>query len=268
MKKTILALFALAGVTVGDTTTWTMDDLAALATNTTEKATISTEWTYANGNVYSFSEGSYLGGISDSDLLSAVNLSDGTCITIAAWVRAESLSGYQAILGYGAQNDGFVFTLNGSNLLYTSKGVSERGFAPSGLTAGEWGLVAMTFVAGSKSTTTTNAETGQTETTYTTQNGRIHDAVGGHYTRQLGSFAVPDTDSQLFSIGSGNGTSARDSFTGDIAGLTIYTGTTTAVDYNTIKNLLGAAPTMVPEPTTATLSLLALAGLAMRRRRK
>jgi hypothetical protein len=36
----------------------------------------------------------------------------------------------------------------------------------------------------------------------------------------------------------------------------------------TVKEMLAAATPSVPEPTTATLSLLALAGLAARRRRK
>ena len=264
MKKTLIALMALASVAMGDTKTeWTMSELAQAATNS-NKATISEEWVYDGGDVYSFSNGSYLGGISDADLNALFTGTDGTCITIAAWVRVDSLSGYQAIFGYGAQNDGCVFTLHGSNLLYTSKGVNERGAAPSQLEAGEWGIVALTFIQGSKEGI--NAETG--EPTYTPANGRYQDAVGGYYTRQVGSFKTPADADQLFSIGSGNGISSRDSFTGEIAGLTIFSGTTTSVAPSTIIAKLGSAPVQIPEPTTATLSLLALAGLAARRRRK
>ena len=262
MKKTFIALLALSGVVMGSTKTeWTMSELAQAATNN-NKATISEEWVYEGGDVYSFSNQSYLGGISDADLNALFTGTSGTCITIAAWVRVNSLSGYQAIFGYGAQNDGCVFTLNGSNLLYTSKGVDERGSAPSRLAAGEWGLVALTFVQGSKESTND-----QEQTVYTTADGRFQDAVGGYYTRKVGSFKTPATADQLFSIGSGNGTSARDSFTGEIAGLTIFSGTTTQVVPSTIIGKLGSAPVQVPEPATATLSLLALAGLVARRRR-
>ena len=255
---------ALAGVVCAESkTSWTMDELAALATNTGTKAAVSTEWTYGNGNVYTFSNGSYLGGFSDSDLLSSIGLADGTCITIAAWVRAESLSGYQAIFGYGGNGEGLVLTLKNGDFMYISDGVAERGSAPSKLEAGEWGLIAMSFVVGSKATTND-----QGDVSYTTSNGRIHDALGGFYTRQIGSYATPDAADQLFSIGSRNGSSAKDTFTGDIAGLTIFTGGTTGVNYADIQARLGSAPVLVPEPATATLSLLALAGLAVRRRRK
>ncbi len=72
-----------------------------------------------------------------------------------------------------------------------------------------------------------------------------------------------------FAIGSANGnaTSGDENFDGMLSGFKVFTSTGFE-DNSTIAAALGAAPEVVPEPATATLSLLALAGLAVRRRRK
>ena len=75
------------------------------------------------------------------------------------------------------------------------------------------------------------------------------------------------TNADLFAIGSKNSTSNEKAFLGKIGGVVILSSD----GYLTTEQIvtaLGAAPKSIPEPTTATLSLLALAGLAARRRRK
>ena len=63
-------------------------------------------------------------------------------------------------------------------------------------------------------------------------------------------------------IGAWVGATKHGHMTGKVYDLSIYNGAMTALE---VKNLVTGS---VPEPTTATLSLLALAGLAARRRRK
>ena len=62
----------------------------------------------------------------------------------------------------------------------------------------------------------------------------------------------------LFSLGSWAGSSLNGRMTADVYNLAIYNGALSAEE----------VAKLVPEPTTATLSLLALCGLAARRRRK
>lgn len=77
---------------------------------------------------------------------------------------------------------------------------------------------------------------------------------------------------EKFSIGSANGnaTSGTENLNGMLSGFKVFTSEGFETNAS-VYTALGDAPTLLPtapEPTTATLSLLALAGLAARRRRK
>ena len=255
MKKTLVALLALASVASAAelTTIATMDELVAAATwNGASKVDDMSVTTY------SFSDGAYIGGIT----LGAVNsaLQDSSkYITIAAWVNMSDTNGVESIFGYGAQANGFKFCTNGSGLQYTAKGVADKETAGVGLAADTWTLVGISFKGG------TDAAYGAK---YFAGTGN-----GNFYTRELGGFAVPSEADQTFAIGSGNSGNARETFNGQIAGLTIFTSDSVINGVNDVTAIMGTtAPEFVapsvPEPTTATLSLLALAGLAARRRRK
>ncbi len=255
MKKTLVALLALASVAsaVELTTIATMDELVAAATwNGASKVDDMSVTTY------SFSDGAYIGGIT----LDAVNsaLQDSSkYITIAAWVNMTDTNGVESIFGYGAQQSGFKFCTNGAGLQYTAKGVADRDTASVGLDANTWTLVGISFKGGNDAA-----------------NGAKYFAGTGnsnYYTRNLGGFATPGATDQTFAIGSGNSGNARETFNGKIAGLTIFTSDSVISGVNDVTAIMGTtAPEFVtpsvPEPTTATLSLLALAGLAARRRRK
>ncbi len=130
----------------------------------------------------------------------------------------------------------------------------------AGIVADTWTLVGISFKAG------TDAASGAKYIAGT--------ANSNFYTRNLGGFDTPAESDQTFAIGSGNSGDAREVFNGQIAGLTIFTSDSVIGGVNDITAIMGTtAPVMeaeptIPEPTTATLSLLALAGLAARRRRK
>ncbi len=255
MKKTIIALMALASVAsaVELTRIATMDELVAAGTlyDATKVDNMSV-------TTYSFSDGAYIGAIT----LDAVNnaLQDSSkYITIAAWVNMSDTNGVESIFSYGAQQNGFKLCTNGAGLQYTAKGVADKDTANVGLTANTWTLVGISFKGG------TAAADGAKYIAGTANNN--------FYTRNLGGFALPSEADQTFAIGSGNSGNARETFNGQIAGLTIFTSDSVIAGVNDVTAIMGTtAPELltpsVPEPTTATLSLLALAGLAARRRRK
>ena len=234
------------------TTIATMDELVAAATWNGDSKVDDMSVT-----TYSFSDGAYIGGIT----LGAVNsaLQDSSkYITIAAWVNMSDTSGVEAIFGYGAQQNGFKFCTNGAGLQYTAKGVADKETVSAGLTADTWTLVGISFKGG------TAAANGAKYFAGTANNN--------YFTRNLGGFALPSAADQTFAIGSGNSGSARETFNGQIADLTIFTSDSVIGGVNDVTAIMGTtAPEFVtpsvPEPTTATLSLLALAGLAARRRR-
>ncbi len=256
MKKTIIALMALASVAsaVELTTIATMDELVAAAASNT--ATVVDNMSVTT---YSFSDGAYIGGITLADVNSALQDSS-KYITIAAWVNMTDTTGVEAIFGYGAQQNGFKFCTNGAGLQYTAKSVADKQTVSAGLTADTWTLVGISFKGGTEAADGGKYFAGTANSNF--------------FTRNLGGFAVPGEADQTFAIGSGNSGSARETFNGQIAGLTIFTSDSVIGGVNDVTAIMGTtAPELlvtpsVPEPTTATLSLLALAGLAARRRRK
>ena len=230
------------------TTIVTMDELVAAATSNS-----ATKVDYMSVTTYSFSDGAYIGGITLNALNSALQDSS-KYITIAAWVNMSDTNGVEAVFGYGAQQNGFKFCTNGAGLQYTAKGVADKETAGVGLTANTWTLVGISFKGG------TDAADGAK---YFAGTGNSN-----YYTRNLGGFALPSAADQTFAIGSGNSSNARETFNGQIAGLTIFTSDSVISGVNDVTAIMGTtAPVLLPEPATATLSLLALAGLAARRRR-
>lgn len=207
-----------------------------------------------NVTTYSFADGTYIGNITLDKLNTALQDSS-KYITIAAWIKPTDTNGVEAIFGYGAQQNGFKFCTNGAGLQYTAKGVADKDTVNVGLAADTWTLVGISFKGG------TDAANGAK---YFAGTGN-----GNYYTRNLGGFSTPDTTEQTFAIGSGNSGNARETFNGQIADLTIFTSDAVIGGVNDVTAIMGTtAPKLIPEPTTATLSLLALVGLAARRRRK
>lgn len=251
MKKTIIALMALAGAAgaVELTTLVTMDELiAAAGTNTATQVQNMSVTTYEFGN------GTYIGSIT-LDALNTALADSSSYITIAAWIKPTDTNGIESIFGYGAQSDGFKLCINGDNLQYTAKGVLDREKVDPNLPADTWTLVGISFKGG------TDPAKGRYFAGTSNSNFFTRDSLGG--------FAAPAASDQTFAIGSGNSGDARESFNGQIAGLTIFTSSAFIEGVNDVTAIMGTtAPASIPEPTTATLSLLALAGLAARRRRK
>lgn len=249
MKKTLVTILALAGMASATdlTVLVTMDELIeGAATNTATKVEGMSVTTY------DFGDGAYIGGITMEALNTA--LADNTqYITIAAWVKMDDTNGVESIFGYGAQSNGFKFCTSDDGLQYTAKGVADKDIVDVNLTADTWTLVGISFKGGTDAADGAKYFAGTGNTNY--------------YTRNLGGFSAPGATEKTFAIGSGNSGNARETFNGQIAGLTIFTSNAVIEGVDDVTKHMGkTAP--VPEPTTATLSLLALAGLAARRRRK
>lgn len=97
-----------------------MKALADAAGNSNTKATVSTVWksNQTGGAVYEFSNGKYLGAISNTDVVNA--LEGDKYVTIAMWVYGRT-TGNQCVFGYGNVNDGVKFQQNGKSISATKK---------------------------------------------------------------------------------------------------------------------------------------------------
>lgn len=265
MKKTIIMLLAMSGIaSAALDQVASMSDLLYEATLGTGVTDTSAQYTN-NVTVLHFDENNdAVIGITNSDVADIINAKQGY-LTIAAWINPTSIPAAQhgadlPIFSYGPQQSGIKVGLKGetggavASPQETAKWVKDNTitFAQAKISEGEWQFVAFSI-----------ALAGGENSRYLTG-----DDAQLFWSNQDWGVAkdVPEA-AQLFGIGSTWGTAKTNFFVGDIANLTIYHSASAA----TKEDLQAAGITAlkpVPEPTTAALSLLALAGLCARRRRK
>lgn len=187
-----------------------MKALADAAGNSDTKATVSTVWKSddAEGAVYEFSNGKYLGAISNTDVVSA--LEGNKYVTIAMWVYGRT-TGHQCVFGYGNVNDGVKFQQNGKYISATRKGRADiEKWGPDDLLDDEWNLIAF-------------AVAGKTNTTANTGRYYINSIYADNSNLKLSGMAETATENKLLAIGSGNQNTAREPYNGMIANLTVIT---------------------------------------------
>ena len=223
-----------------------MATLADAATNQ-NKATPSFDWetNAERGAVYDFSNGNYLGAISNDAVVSAIE--GEKYVTIAMWVYGPTTSD-QALFGFGDENTGIKVSLNGNAQKITTKGVNDFEIVTvnaNNIKANQWCFVAFTF-RGAASTI------GDGEDTYRYYTS---DTNGQYYTAKnynLGNMKAVDDASKKLAIGSGDQGDASDVFTGLIANLTVITSDE-FLQNGAIANLVGPAPTIT---TTGLCNLI------------
>lgn len=189
------------------------------------KATVSTVWksNQTGGAVYEFSNGKYLGAISNEAVVNA--LEGDKYVTIAMWVYGRT-TGNQCVFGYGNVNDGVKFQQNGKSISATKKYVGNiSGWSRDELLDDEWNLIAFA-VAGKANTT---AERGKYY---------INDINDNHSGLKLSDMATTAAENQLLAIGSGDQNTAREAYNGLIANLTVITSEELLTN-DKIKELVG-----------------------------
>ena len=187
-----------------------MKALAEAAGNSTTKATVSTVWQSDDdeGAVYEFSNDKYLGAISNTDVVNA--LEGDKYVTIAMWVYGRT-TGNQCVFGYGNVNDGVKFQQNGKSISATTKGRSDIGeWSRDELLDDEWNLIAF-------------AVAGKANTTATTGKYYINNINANHSDLKLSGMATTADGNKLLAIGSGDQNTARETYNGMIANLTVIT---------------------------------------------
>ena len=202
-----------------------MKALADVAGNSNTKATVSTVWQSddAEGAVYEFSNGKYLGAISNKAVVDA--LEGDKYVTIAMWVYGRT-TGNQCVFGYGNVNDGVKFQQNGKSISATTKYVSDiGGWSRDELLDDEWNLIAF-------------AVAGKTNTTATTGKYYINDINANQNGLKLSGMAETANENKLLAIGSGDQNTARETYNGMIANLTVITSDNLLTN-DKIKELVG-----------------------------
>ena len=237
----MLALLCAVGAWAQPTVVATMNQLVEGATIKT--ATVSSDWepTANGGAVYSFSNGTFIGGIENQDVLNAVN--GDQYLIIAAWVYGQAST---CIFGYGDSKTGFKFQQTGAGLSSTTKGQADmNGFTDARyVKANQWNLVALAIPA--KASTQTQ--------------GKYYvGGVDGVWTRdhhQLSNMHEPTVengvDGHKFAIGSGDQGTSREPYNGLIASLTILTHSELPTNAQ-IAEAVGAAPTYTLSGASAVL---------------
>ena len=266
MKKTLIAILALGSFAMSGIASAALQELASMS-DLLEGATLGTGVTntsdlYSNDvTVLNFAaDNNAVFGITNSTVADIINAKTGY-LTIAAWINPTATNGDNAIFSYGPQRSGIKVGIKDGRVQETAKWVGDhtmdgeqgRTNADPVTANGGWQFVAFSIALNGSSTSRM----------------LMSDDASRYWSNQAWQTAndVPAAD-QLFGIGSAWGTAKADKYLGDIANLTLYYSTSAA----TAKDLQDAGitnlkPIALPEPATATLSLLALAGLAARRRR-
>ncbi len=240
---TISAVMAAAVAQASTVVLADMDDL--IAASTTGLGAGVTHDTTMTGSVYHFDGSGAILNINSSALSDAVSGGQGI-MTVAAWVK-QSARTDNMIFSTGGQADGFMFGINNGGFKFTTKNVADNEPGLS-VNSDEWVLVAVGINL---------TETGNSRYYKSSTNGQF-------YSREFGAWNDPNP--LTFAIGSGNSDNLRDGFVGSIANLTVIKSDG-LLNNSDISALVGEMPTSVPEPSTAMLSLLGMAGLVARRRR-
>ncbi len=238
MKKTLIALLALAGVAAAAEPTWSYDDPTIQAGSYTLKMD---NWTTGDSTLYDYLYGVFVEGGTLTFNLN-INYTGSNC------------GYYQALLHVGKKDTGFsIYANGGPNLIVSEKHNTGVGYEFS-----------------------TDMGTGDHVVTITLQ--------GDATTRKADVSVVVDSGTELTKVDSldwakmewdtASGEAAKYSINNVAPGWENYNDNNKAANSTTLQSgsvayTVGTGKAyLVPEPATATLSLLALAGLAARRRRK
>lgn len=210
MRKLLIFLLTLI-VGVGNSWGQTTIDMTTLINGAASNLKTANEVSTTSGTVYSFSRisdesGTFIGGIDNSEIASAIE--GNKFITVAAWIWGNSSSG--CIFGYGDQNTGIKFYINGNSMKITTKGKED--FTPKNATLQEnaWNLVAFAFPG--------IGVTGDRTPRY------YWTATDGQYISSSAptkGFGTPADGSKNCAIGSGNQGGARESFNGYIGNVVV-----------------------------------------------
>ena len=264
MKKTLIALMALAGVAMAGETYWSFEDTTSSAGENVYTGQITGTVTMQNTDV---TTGDILGNDSDINLGYAMKFENQSYIQ---YDNASIVS--QMAVGTGASD----FTVmayvtfnsipdgsNDSNVFFFGTGTGHNGIA---LGVRDNGKIDFLVKGVNHYTWDVTPESGtwyHLAYAYDSSENSVELFING--TSQgavtLGGYNSPANTIMLGA--SGTAADAMKKFDGQIAHLQIITGEALGADA-----VVQYASNIVPEPATATLSLLALAGLAARRRRK
>lgn len=265
MKKTIIAIMALAGVASADTLIDLGFDLGLSDScvytdynngTTNEEASFIASELVGYGSAIDFDKSGAitLSGDAYKSIVTGANGSDFSIVTTvkfdswAEYTSGGSVENRLFICGSGSENThGIGWTVANGVMGITTKGKAHN---PITLAAGTpalkldtWYTLALTY----------DAETGSA-LFYT--NGELV----GSLALKSAAVATPDGN---FTVGGGRTGASQALWDGAMADFKLYDTTLSADQVAAF-----GAPVQIPEPTTATLSLLALAGLAARRRRR
>jgi len=223
MKKTIIALLALAGVAAADTYELDMKDVTFGSADTLTKSNEAMNW--ADGAVYETWYMEFkLSDVTATEYKATITAGPGGSNSSGLSVSAKAGS---ITLGTGSSN---VISSAGSLTFTTTDTLT---FAYYDGTAYLGNMTTKKYISASTDLPSTTTMTSGTSRAWANGNPTGTTQIGATSIASLDNLDIP-------------------------AGYTLDMGTLMTT---------GVAPS-VPEPTTATLSLLALAGLAARRRRK
>ena len=263
MKKTLITLMALAGVACGANGDLTqIYDFQGIRNTNTGAGNLIENTADYDRTVFDMKDAPVYANITNTTITDILNGTDqNTCLTLAFWVNYNSAKGKQQMLfGWGENGTGIKFGIDNGAICGTTKDVAS--LTSGTVTNDEWSLIAVTYKSGT--TTVDNVET----PCLTMILRDVSDDKTYLYSNK--TYNAPTTGGDVFSILSGSTKSHTEAYKGLLGGVGIFTSTGNVGDVTNaaIATAMGPAPVLIPEPATATLSLLALAGLAARRRRK
>ena len=246
MKKTLITLLALCGVASAGEVTFT--DLTQNITDST------------SGITFTQSTGLFTGSVTNYEGAAAGEGSNGAITFAIDWAAASALTGNTCILtlNYDGTTDYSSTSGKSSGIYWAADDDSIKAWY-AGTTNSGGNTASSTNVASAKQTIDGKD--------YVILTLRYDDIGASTATKGVSLFTASSEIYEYHSQGSSSYDKVTSIYinTDLVKAVTIMTGEIN--DATAKAGVTNLAAAMVPEPTTATLSLLALAGLAARRRR-